>query len=228
MKARIKFAKKGAMKFIGHLDIMRYFQKAIRRAGIPIAYSEGYSPHMIMSFAQPLGVGVTSDSEYFDIELTREITSAEAVKCLNAVMAEGMEIISYRRIPDDKANRAMSLVAAADYTVTFRENHEPLGNWQERIADFYAQNNIIVWKKTKKSEREVDIKPLIQELYVIEQKKVFMRVIAGSAENLKPDLVMSAFVSFLGGELAPFSLMIHRNELYANEMISLEALGEEI
>ena len=74
MKARIKFRKNGVMKFIGHLDIMRYFQKAIRRAQIPIAFTGGYSPHMIMSFANPLGVGLTSDGEYFDIELTEPIT----------------------------------------------------------------------------------------------------------------------------------------------------------
>ena len=58
------------MRFIGHLDVMRYFKKAIRRAEIPIAFTTGYSPHMIMSFAQPLGIGLTSDGEYFDIEFT--------------------------------------------------------------------------------------------------------------------------------------------------------------
>lgn len=67
MKIRIKFRKYGTMKFIGHLDVMRFFQKAIRRAGIPIAYTEGFSPHQIMSFAAPLGVGLTSDGEYLDI-----------------------------------------------------------------------------------------------------------------------------------------------------------------
>ena len=59
MKIRIKFRKWGVMKFIGHLDMMRYFQKAVRRAKIDIRYSEGYSPHQIMSFAAPLGVGIT-------------------------------------------------------------------------------------------------------------------------------------------------------------------------
>ena len=63
MKARIKFAKWGAMRFIGHLDVMRYFQKALRRADIDVAYSEGFSPHQIMSFAAPLGVGLTSNGE---------------------------------------------------------------------------------------------------------------------------------------------------------------------
>ena len=69
MKIRIKFRKWGVMKFIGHLDMMRYFQKAVRRANIDIRYSEGYSPHQIMSFAAPLGVGITSDGEYLDIEV---------------------------------------------------------------------------------------------------------------------------------------------------------------
>lgn len=72
MKVRIKFTKTGAMKFVGHLDTMRYFQKAIRRAELPVAFSGGYSPHMIMSFAAPLGVGTTSMGEYFDMELTEK------------------------------------------------------------------------------------------------------------------------------------------------------------
>ena len=80
------------MKFIGHLDIMRYFQKAIRRANIPIAFSGGFSPHMIMSFAAPLGVGVTSAGEYFDMELTDDsLSSKEMENRLNATMAEGNE-----------------------------------------------------------------------------------------------------------------------------------------
>ena len=78
LKIRIKFRKWGAMKFIGHLDMMRYFQKAVRRANIDICYSEGYSPHQIMSFAAPLGVGITSDGEYFDIEVNSSLSSKES------------------------------------------------------------------------------------------------------------------------------------------------------
>ena len=68
MKLRIKFSKHGTMKFIGHLDIMRYFQKAIRRAEIDVVYTEGFSPHQKMSFAAPLGLGLYSNGEYFDVE----------------------------------------------------------------------------------------------------------------------------------------------------------------
>lgn len=68
MKTRMRFVKCGSMKFIGHLDCMRFFQKAIRRAKLDVAYSKGYSPHQLMSFASPLGVGATSDGEYIDVE----------------------------------------------------------------------------------------------------------------------------------------------------------------
>ena len=117
MKARIKFRKYGVMKFIGHLDMMRFFQKAMRRAQIPIALSGGYSPHMIMSFAQPLGVGLTSDGEYMDVELKAPIASAEAVERLNKAMVEGVEVVSFREIPDEKKASGMTIVAAADYAL---------------------------------------------------------------------------------------------------------------
>ena len=81
MKVRIKFSKNGPVKFIGHLDVMRYFQKAIRRAEVDIAYSKGFSPHQIMSFAAPLGVGQTSESEYFDIELPSNSPNYYTLEC---------------------------------------------------------------------------------------------------------------------------------------------------
>ena len=121
LKVRIKFRKYGIMRFIGHLDVMRFFQKAMRRAQIPIAFTGGYSPHMIMSFAQPLGIGLTSDAEYMDIELAGEISSSEALQALNQVMAEGIEVLSFRQIAEDKKSSGMTIVAAADYLVTVKE-----------------------------------------------------------------------------------------------------------
>jgi radical SAM-linked protein len=66
MKLRIRYSKLGSLRFIGHLDVMRYFQKEIRRAGLKVSYSQGYSPHQIISFAAPLAMGITSEGEYFD------------------------------------------------------------------------------------------------------------------------------------------------------------------
>ena len=101
MKIRIKFAKQGTMKFIGHLDVMRYFQKAMRRADVDIRYSEGFSPHQIMSFASPLGVGLTSVGEYMDIEVHSTDSSAEMERRLNEAMVEGFQVLSWRRLPDE-------------------------------------------------------------------------------------------------------------------------------
>lgn len=109
LKARIKFRKYGCMKFIGHLDVMRFFQKVMRRADIPIAFSGGYSPHMIMSFAQPLGIGLTSDGEYLDIELTEPIDSKEAVARMNAVSVEGIEMVSMVQISEEKKASGMTI-----------------------------------------------------------------------------------------------------------------------
>lgn len=231
MKARIKFRKNGVMKFIGHLDIMRYFQKAIRRAEIPVAYSGGFSPHMIMSFANPLGVGVTSDGEYFDVELRDTISSAEAVKRLNEQMVEGMEVVSFVEIPDDKKSKGMSIVAGADYLTFVKCGAFPEG-WQEKVADFFAQEEIMVLKATKKSEKEVNIRPMI---YMLEAREdsLFMRLATGSVQNLKPELVAESFAKYLGDETLSF--VHHRLETYANagtdenpEFVTLDALGVEI
>ncbi len=123
LKIRIKFRKYGVMKFVGHLDMMRFFQKAIRRSGIDICYSEGFSPHQMMSFAAPLGVGITSDGEYVDLEVHTTMSSAQAIRALNAVMPEGMEITGYVRLPDN-AKTAMSVVSAADYEAWLKQDYE--------------------------------------------------------------------------------------------------------
>ena len=125
MKVRIKFEKVGPVKFVGHLDTMRYFQKAVRRADLPASFTGGYSPHMIMSFASPLGVGTESRGDYFDMELREELPTAEIEKRLEKAMAEGFHIVSARKVEDKKAGNAMSLVAAADYLIQFRPGKVP-------------------------------------------------------------------------------------------------------
>lgn len=89
MKVRIKFAKYGSMKFIGHLDLMRYFQKVFRMSGIDVKLSQGYSKHQIMSFASPLGIGMTTEGDYMDVELEDKASDANSedgnVKDDNAV-----------------------------------------------------------------------------------------------------------------------------------------------
>lgn len=214
MKARIKFRKYGVMKFIGHLDVMRFFQKVMRRADIPIAFSGGFSPHMIMSFANPLGVGVTSDGEYFDIELTEEIDMQAAVARMNETVVEGIEIVNMVPISDDKKQTGMSIVAAADYLSSLKNGEFP-EDWKEKAEGFMSQPSISIVKKTKKSEKEVDIKPMIYK-FEVRDDSVYMLVATGSVENLKPELVMQALCGYLGVNAESVSFVHHRLDVYAN------------
>lgn len=237
MKARIKFRKYGVMKFIGHLDVMRFFQKAMRRAEIPIAFTGGYSPHMIMSFAQPLGVGITSDGEYLDIELTEKISSEKAVRQLNNVMVEGIDIVSFVEIPDDKKASGMTITAAADYKVFLLESAKysdvrlPVPKeWCDKLSAFLSQEQIVVWKKTKRSEKEVDIKPMIYDMRV-DEDGFYLFLAAGSEQNLKPDLVMETFLTYAG--VADSPLHYHRLDVYAKRetdgrLVPLSDMGNEI
>ena len=233
MKVRIKFSKHGPMKFIGHLDIMRYFQKAMRRADVAICYSGGVSPHPTMSFAAPLGVGITSNGEYLDIE-TEDTEDLSTMKDrLNQVMVEGVEIKSVRRLPDSAAN-AMSIVAAADYTVVFRQGYEPedTAGWMKGVEEFYRQDHILITKKTKKGQKELDLKPLVYEIRA-EGERLFLTISTGSSENIKPELVLDAYYQHLGQERPQFAFQVQREEVYAKApegasrpFLTLEEIGE--
>ena len=233
MKVRIKFSKYGEMKYIGHLDVMRYFQKAMRRAQIDIAYSEGMSPHMIMSFASPLGVGLTSSGEYMDIEVRTPLSSEEMRARLNAVMVDGVSILDCREVPQGKASNAMSLVAAADYEIRLNTVREG-SVWPDWLDEFLRQESILVSKKTKKGERTLDIRPLIYE-YSIADECLSVMVSAGSEENLRPELIMAACMDYKAYAYDAFAFLIHRKELYARadadgeqKFVTLNDLGTPI
>ena len=166
----------------------------MRRAEIPIAFTGGYSPHMIMSFASPLGIGLTSDGEYFDIELTETIDSQTAVNRMNEACVEGIEVVSFRQISEEKKQTGMTILAGADYLVSVRKGELP-SDWEKQFGEFMSQPKIQVMKQTKRSERMVDIRSLI-DAWEIREDKIYLLLAAGSSENLKPDLVMETFSDF--------------------------------
>lgn len=224
MKVRIKFSKTGAMKFIGHLDVMRFFQKLIRRADIPIAYSQGLSPHQVMSFALPLGIGLESDAEYADIELTEPVPSQTAIEKMNAASVEGIKILSFKELPE-KAGNAMASVAAADYQIMFRKGFAPDFDLQEAFTAFFSKPEILINKKTKKSEREIDLKPYIYR-HEVTKDMITLCLSCGSVTNIKPELVMEALFTQQEKEFDEFGLLIKRLELYTKQEQSFVALNE--
>ncbi len=235
MKVRVKFKKHGAIRFIGHLDVMRFFQKCIRRAGLDIAYSGGYSPHQIMSFAHPLGVGMESNGEYMDIELHTVTTGEDMVKRMNEASVDGIEIVSIKELPEGAGN-AMASVAAASYTIRFREGKEPKISIAEKIIDFISQQQILVTKETKKNTLEVDLKPGIYEFHANEDGSLYLFVDASSGGNIKPITVIEALLNKYGERLQENACLITREETYLNlskeetkpEFVPLDAIGRDI
>lgn len=232
MKIRIKFSKEGIMKFIGHLDMMRYFQKAFRRSGIDIAYSQGFSPHQLISFAAPLGVGLTSRGEYMDIVVHSTEPSQVMIDKINQEMVDGVKILSWHHIEDEtRHSNAMSIIAAADYEVTFRDDSFLNDVMKESLKAFFAREHITVLKKTKKSEKEVDIRPLIYKTEVRDHS-LFLQLATGSVDNLKPEFVIETFMKEAGLPFDAMQLLVCRLEMYAqNEdgtLVSLDELGHEI
>lgn len=252
MDIRVRFSKYGPIKYVGHLDLMRYFQKALRRSGLPIAFSKGFSPHPVMSFASPLGVGITSEGEYMDFSLESNVPLSEIKDRLNEQMAEGVEILDATERSETK--KAMAELKAASYLVYFKRKSPDMktdfafmnGQINEKIKN---ASSLVVTKKTKKSERQVDLLPLVYELEVLEQfpiekrdhylsdwehngfllgendSAIYMKVNAASSDNLKPELLMNAVFNPSGIE-DYFTIGVHRLDMFGEKDGSLVSLGE--
>lgn len=228
MKLRIKFKKYGPVRFIGHLDVMRFFQKANRRAELDVAYTGGFSPHQIMSFAAPLGVGLTSNGEYMDLEVHSFTSCEDIMQRLNAASVPGIEITSVKILPD-KAGNAMASVAAAGYTVAFREGRGPQFELASALKCFLEKEEILITKETKKGSREINLKEGIYECRVLDGGKLYLLVDASSAGNIKPVQIIEALFAENGEILQENALLVTREETYlrtgAGELMPLDAIG---
>ena len=241
MRARVKFAKYGAMKFIGHLELMRFMHGAVRRAGLPVKYDEGMHRRMVMSFAMPLGVGATSSAEYMDIEMEEPVPTETAMRLLGEQMCEGIDILDFREVDGSKKMKAMTIVAAAVYDVKFREGYEPEWDWREDLRTLLSLETIPWVKETKKGTRELDMRPLIYSVD-FEGVKGSPDLTDGSlgfraclccsvGENLKPEQLIGELYRRRGQEMPAFALIVHRVDLLTRQdekLISLGDLGNPI
>ena len=165
MRYLTKFTKEENIKFISHLDVLKTIQKNIRRAGLPVEFSQGFNPHMNTSIAQPLSVGVYSSGEYMDMILTTETDEQEIIDKLNATAPSGIKYISALAIPytpgDKKVPQAMALIDAARYTIKIK--YSDVSNLEEEMTNLIDTETWITIKKSKKGEREVDLRTFVKE-----------------------------------------------------------------
>lgn len=270
MKIRMKFTKTGPIRYVGHLDFMRYMQKAVTRSGLPGVYTMGFSPHLLISFADPLGVGVESVGDYLEAEfawrdpfaegneiyriqnigldndaLPEAPSESEILEKMNAAQAEGVRFLNARRIGETKEDKSMAIVRWASYQLAVRDSFHPELSAEElgsHCISFMEQERIPVMKKTKKTEKEVDIRPGIATLsaghsrvwpfctredYAME-RMISLTCTAGSTQNLKPEVFLSALCAFLGVDYDRYGFSLMRTDLMDGQFTSLGDLGQAL
>lgn len=221
MKVRyvIKFTKESSVKFISHLDLMRTIQRVIRRADLPMEYSKGFNPHMALSIAQPLSVGVYSDAEYMDIVLVEELEEKEIIDRLNAKTASGIKFLNARKVitkeGEKKLPQTMALVDAARFTIKMLCFDSNLV--ESKIKELINNPEWNTIKKSKKGEKEVNLKTMIKEMkHWINNDELILNVLisSGSREHLSPDLVAQYIKSNIPEIVEDAFVDIKREEMY--------------
>ena len=159
MRILAVFEKGERIRHIGHLDIQRSVQRGLRRSGLPVAYSQGFNPHILITFAQALSTGACGKREIMDVTMAEEVSAEEFVARMNRAMPPEMQVREARAV-DSKHPSLMGMVRAADYDLMIRDA-EIGARLAEAIPAMMAKETIPALRKTKTKLTEVDIKPLI-------------------------------------------------------------------
>lgn len=189
MKLIIKYSRHGAAKYISHLDMQRAFGRAVRRAGIPAEYSQGFNPHIVMSFASPLSVGYETDGDYFELALTQEAEPGKVKDALNAVLPRDLRVLDIHAAEGSK--KLMAQNESAAYRLKFHfKNGMDCGKIRDAAEKMDAAPNYMA--KDRKG-RELDIRPLILEIGM-DQNEVMLLLKNASDGALNPAVVANALL----------------------------------
>lgn len=198
IKIGVKYARLGLTRFIGHLDMQRLVGRALRRSGMPVAYSEGFNPHVVLSFASALGVGVETMGDYFEFKLTEQVDK------ISIVLPEGFKVYSAGVLTGGKL---MASTGFADYSIV-----ESSGDLWKTIMELFSMEQCIADKKGK----PVDIRPLM-----LEAEAGRVRLALSPKESLSPMLLVKRAFEHAGKE---FDFRVIRREIYDLQGVPLEKL----
>lgn len=211
MRAMIRFGKQPRLRFISHLDLQRFFQRALSRTGLPIAWTQGFNPHPVMSFGSALALGWTSEYEIVDFKLSAPMGRRRTEDAMRAALPEDLPVLEVKLV-DDKHPAPMAMVRASDYVIT------PLGESAQAVLGaaeaFLMRESVLAVRKTKSGEKEVDIRPMALEL-VREGDALRARLMLTEKETLKPDLLLRALAEIAGVETP--EAKIHRLTLLGED-----------
>ncbi len=223
-RIRSKFYKKEDMVFISHLDLIRLLERAFRRAEIPISYTRGFNPRPIMAFATALGIGISSDGEYMDIEISKKIELDKFINSLNNQLPDGLQIVAAKYIPMKEG----SLMAGVNYSsylvktnLLDRIEYKEIEN---KIKNFLNLDEIIAIRQRKRGRRKrrgfsrINIRNQIKYIKLLKLvDKVLtleMLLSTGSRGNLKPEIVIKKLEEEMNIPIKQNDTRVHRIELF--------------
>lgn len=194
----IGFNKSGFIKYTSHLDMLRFFKRALKKADIKLEYSQGFNPHPKMGFAQPLSLGYTSKCELLEIETKEAYETDEIKRRLSDIMADGIDITFVKEFKQEIKSIAAN-VTGAKYLVYFPIKSDS-ADYAGMLDSYLKQSSIIAMKKQKKTKKlvETDIRSKIRNINIVKSNELIMimDLDCGSNSNLSPELVISTFMEF--------------------------------
>ncbi len=227
MRMMVVFEKGAPLRYIGHLDLMRTVQRALRRSNLPVKYSNGFNPHIRLSFAAPLSVGVIGLRELMEVPVEDGLTEEQFVSRMNAALPSCLQIRFCRSVPDEFP-ALMSLVAGADYRITFAKTEEGRKT-AARFEAFMALDSYVAQRRTKSGENPCDIRPFVIEGNLTENETEYvidLRTIATQAGMLKPSLWFDSLREFADCGEVPH--LIYRKNILAKTKDGSLAPMEEV
>ena len=219
MKMLVVFEKSPRIRHIGHLDLMRAMQRALRRSGLPVKFSQGFNPHLLLTFAAPLSFGMPGRREVMEIPLAHDVSEEEFLHALNAALPPELPCLS-ARIVDDKHAAPMASLYAAEYEIAIDPEGEELMNAVDALM---AKESVMALRKTKSGEKMTDIRPMIYELSACGENKLHCILALCEKATCKPELLLDALTQEAGLEQKP-RVTVTRLQLYGEQMVPLENL----
>ena len=213
MRMLMEFKKGDTIRYLGLLDLQRTMQRALRRSGLPVAYSNGFNPHIVMAFASALSSGIPGDAEVLDVSLERSIKADSCFDAMKSVLPPDLQPNRIRLV-GDRFPKLGKILEYAEYQFNLNENAASVINCLET---FMNKRSVMAVRKSKSGEKEVDIIPMIRELHGTmkdDSAGVIQAIVSFTeASTLKPDLLMDTVCRETGIETVPYR--VRRKGLYA-------------
>lgn len=212
-KIRLFYKKLGRSVYISHLDIMRTFQRSLKRAGVAVKHTEGFNPHPYISIALPLSLGFNGECEFLDMVVLDDMPCEEIVSRLNEALPEGIEAVKAY-----EGCRPVREIAYSEYEISLEYDRGVSEDLKKALKELFAREEIVVVKKSKRGEVETNIVPMIKKAEVMPylDKVVIRCILAAGNTSLNPEYIVKAIEKYIPERRPDFAEFTRKNVLTEN------------